>query len=115
VGVACEFDEAAATSPGVGEGAAFGGTTGVAATFGDATGEGDGVGVGFNFGETAGVGPVLLSGPDGFWRLGELAGSAATPGRVNAHHIKGTNNIFRRIRQSRLVISRREQVRRSSF
>jgi len=113
VGVACEFDEVAATSIGVGEGTAFGGATGVAAGLGDAAGKADGVG--FKLGETAGVGRVLLSGADGFWRLGELAGSAAIPGRVNAHHIKTTNNTCRRIRQSRLVISRREKVGKSSF
>ena len=101
-------------SIGVGEGVGLGGATGVAARLGDAAGKGA-VGVEFKVGETNGVRPVLLSAADGFWRIGKLAGSAATPGRVNAHHIKTTNNTWRRIRQSRLVISRREEVGKKQF
>ena len=99
----------------MGEGAGLGETTGVAAGLGEAAGSGDGVRVGFKLGETAGVGPVLLSDPDEFWELGELAGSAAILGKVDAHHIKTTNNTCRRNRRSRLVISRLEEVRKTIF
>jgi hypothetical protein len=110
VGAGWEVDDPDAISSGVGEETAFGDITGVAVRLGDGAGSGDGVGAGFKLGETIGVGPVPLSDPDEFCRHGELVGSAATPGKVDAHHIKATNNTCRRIRQSRLVISRREEA-----
>ena len=58
----------------------------------------------FAVGVTTGAGPVLLSAADGTWELGELAGSAANPGRVDAHHIRTSNNTCRRNTRSRLVI-----------
>ena len=98
MGDACEVEEADATSTGVGDAPGLGDTTGVAAEFADAAG------VILGLGETTGVGPVLLSAADEFWELGEPAGSAATPGRVDAHHIRTKNNTCRRITLSRLVI-----------
>jgi hypothetical protein len=104
VGDACAVDEADATSVGAGEGAGLGDTTG------DAAGTAEGAGVAFALGVTTGAGPVLLSAADGTWELGELAGSAANPGRVDAHHIRTNNNTCRRNTRSRLVISRRREV-----
>ncbi len=69
----------------------------------------------FALGVTTGAGPVLLSAADGTWELGELAGSAANPGRVDAHHIRTNNNTCQRIGVSRLVISRRREVGKGSF
>ncbi len=104
MGEACEVDEADATSVGVGEEAGLGDTAGVAAALGDVAGTGDGAGVAFALGVTTGAGPVLLPAADGAWELGELAGSAANPGRVDAHHIRTSNNTCRRNTRSRLVI-----------
>ena len=115
MGVACAVDEDAARSVEVGGGMGLGGTTGVVIALGEAAASGDGIGVALKLGEIAGAGPLLLSLADEFKTPGEPAGSAATPGRVSAHHTRTTNNTCWRIRQSRLVISRREQVRRSSF
>ena len=92
MGDACEVEEADATSTGVGDAPGLGDTTGVAAEFGAGAGG------------TIGAGPVLLSAADEFWELGEPAGSAATPGRVDAHHIRTKNNTCRRVTLSRLVI-----------
>ena len=116
MGVGCEVDDADdATSVGVGGGTAFGGITGLGARLGDAAGSGEGEETGLRLGEATGVGTVLLSVADEFWELGELAGSAATPDKVVAHHMKTTNNTCRRIRQSRLVISRYEEVFKRQF
>jgi hypothetical protein len=115
VGDACGVGEADATSVGVGEEGGLGDSAGVAKALGDVAGTGDGAGVAFALGVTTGAGPVLLSAADGIWELGELAGSAATPGRVDAHHIKTSNNTCRRNTRSRLVISRRREVGKGSF
>jgi hypothetical protein len=69
--------EAASTGVGV--------APGVATGFGDTTGTGEVLGLAFGLGETSGCGPGFLD-PGVIWALGELAGSAATAGMVDAHH-----------------------------
>lgn len=91
---------------GVGDAAGLVDSTGVAAGSGEAAWIGEEAGIGFGLGETTGAGPVLLLAAGEFWEVGELPRSAATPGRVDVHHIRTNNNTGRRNTLSRLIIVR---------